>query len=198
MRTLIVANAMTLDGFSAGEGGDPLVLHMDAAFDSYNLDRMRAAGTVLLGRRSFELFGSFWPMIADAPEDPSNPALSATNREFSRLYGGIPKLVVGDTVEVGAGHPWAASTEVVRRADAAARIAAERAGEGGDIVVFGSHVLWNALLADGLVDEIHLIVGPSAVGEGVRMFEHEAALELLEARRLDGSANVLHRYRVPR
>jgi hypothetical protein len=41
---------------------------------------------VLLGRTSFELFSSYWPAIADAPPDPDNRALSADNRELSRIY----------------------------------------------------------------------------------------------------------------
>src|SRR3954471_20795605 len=121
MRNVIVSNIVTLDGFTAGEGGNPMVLNMDAAFDAYNLERMQTAGTILLGRSSFELFGSFWPSVADAPEDAANPALSATNREFSRLYRDIPKLAVSDTLEVASDHPWAGSTEVVSQADAAAR-----------------------------------------------------------------------------
>ena len=149
---------------------------------------------MLLGRASFELFSSFWPMVADAPEDPSNPSLSATNREFSRLYRDIPKVVVSDTLAVAPDNPWADTTEVVPRAEAGARLERERASDGDDIIVFASHQLWNSLLADGLVDELHLIVGPAAIGEGVPIFEKPAVLELVEARQLEGSSNVLHRY----
>ena len=194
MRSIIVANIMTIDGYYAGAGNNPMVLNMDHSFDSYNLERMRSAGTILLGRASFELFSSFWPMVADAPEDPGNPSLSATNREFSRLYRDIPKVVVSDTLAVAADNPWVDTTEVVPRAEAAAWLERERDSDGGDIVVFASHQLWNSLLADGLVDELHLIVGPAAIGEGVPIFEKPAALELVEARQLEGSSNVLHRY----
>jgi dihydrofolate reductase len=194
MRSIIVANIMTIDGYYAGPGNNPMVLNMDHSFDSYNLERMRSAGTILLGRSSFELFSSFWPMVADAPEDPANPSLSATNREFSRLYRDVPKLVVSDTLAVAPENAWVGTTEVVPRTEAVARLERERAGDGGDIVIFASHVLWNGLLSDGLVDEVHLIVGPAAIGDGVPIFEHPAALELVEARQLEGSGNVLHRY----
>jgi dihydrofolate reductase len=194
MRTVIVTNIMTLDGFYAGPGSNPMVLNMDAGFDAYNLERMRSAATVLLGRSSFELFSSFWPMVADAPEDPSNPALSATNREFSRLYRDIPKLVVSNSLVVAADNPWHDTTEVVSRADAPVRLQRERAAEGGDIVVYGSRILWSGLLRDGTIDELHLIVGPAAIGAGVPIFDGPASLDLVDARRLDGSSNVLHRY----
>ena len=90
MRTVLVTNIVSLDGYYAGLDGNPLVLNMDAAFDAYNLERMRSAGTILLGRRSFEMFSSYWPTIAEAPEDPTNRAVSPINREFSRRYDTVP------------------------------------------------------------------------------------------------------------
>jgi hypothetical protein len=69
-----------------------MVMNMDEAFDAYNLERIQSAGTVLLGRSSFEGFSSYWPGIADAPEEPGNRALSADNRELSRIYNGLRRL----------------------------------------------------------------------------------------------------------
>ena len=54
MRQVIVSNIMSLDGYYEGPGRNVMVLNMDEAFDAYNLERIRAAGTVLLGRSSFE------------------------------------------------------------------------------------------------------------------------------------------------
>ena len=73
-----------------------MALDMDDAFDAYNLERIRAAGTVLLGRRSFEGFSSYWPDIANAPDDPFNRALSDNNRELSSIYDRLPEMVVSD------------------------------------------------------------------------------------------------------
>ena len=47
---------------------------------------------------------------------------------------------------------------------------AKESGE-GDIVIFASHTLWNALLAQGLIDELHLMVAPVAYGGGTPAFE---------------------------
>jgi dihydrofolate reductase len=194
MRKVIVTAAMSLDGYYADPAGNPLVLNMDAAFDAYNLERMRAAGTVLLGRTSFEMFSGFWPAVADAPEDPANPALSRVNREFSRRYNEIPKIVVSDGFEVPAGNPWHGTTEVVDRAGIGPRLAAERAADGGDIVVFASRTTWHGLLTGGQVDELHLVVGPNPIGTGIPLFAGPAALALAGCRRLDASDNVLLRY----
>jgi hypothetical protein len=81
-------------------------------------------------------------------------------------------------------------TRVVRRADAHAEVAALKGAPGREILVFGSHILWNDLLAAGLVDELHLMIGAGVVGEGVRAFETRPAdsLRLLSTRTFDGSS----------
>ncbi len=198
MRTVVVSNIVSLDGFYEGPGGDVMALNMDAAFDAYNLERIRAAGTVLLGRRSFEGFSSYWPNVATAPHDPADRALSDDNRELSRRYDPLPKIVVSDRLVVPADNPWHAVTSVVPRADAAARVTAEKQHGSGDILVFASRTTWNALLAQGLVDEIHLMVGPRALTGGTPAFDAPADLRLLDVRRSEGSDNVLVRYAVRR
>jgi len=56
-RKLIVTNKMSLDGFYEGPGKNVMALFdyrwdypMDESFDAYNAERLRAAGTLLLGR----------------------------------------------------------------------------------------------------------------------------------------------------
>ena len=198
MRTVIISNIVSLDGSFEGPGGDVMALNMDAAFDAYNLERIRTAGTVLLGRRSFVALSSYWPHIADAPADLLNPALSDDNREISRLYDPLPKIVVSDGLVVPADNPWHGVTTVVPRAAAAARVTAEKQRGTGDILVFASRTMWNGLLASGLVDEIHLMVGPKALAGGTPTFDRPTDLHLLDARRPEGSDNALLRYAVRR
>jgi dihydrofolate reductase len=194
MRTVIVCNIMSLDGYYEGPGRNVMALNMDEAFDAYNLERIRRASTVLLGRASFEGFSSYWPGIADAPADPGNRALSDDNRELSRIYNRLEKVVVSDGYTPPAGNPWHDTTTVVRRADVADWLAKEREHGTGDILTFGSRTMWAGLLDQGLVDELHLMVGPAALGGGTPVFGRPADLTLLEARRFEGSGNVLLRY----
>jgi dihydrofolate reductase len=198
MRKVIVNNIMSLDGYYEGPGRNVMILNMDEAFDAYNLERIQSAGIVLLGRTSFEGFSSYWPGIADAPEEPGNRALSAENRELSRIYNGLPKAVVSDTYTVPVDNPWRQVTTVVGRGDAAAWLAAEKNRGSGDILIFGSRTTWNGLLPQGLIDELYLMVGPAALGEGTPLFEAPVALALLDVRRFEGSNNVLLRYAVRR
>jgi len=68
----------------------------------------------------------------------------------------------------------------------------------GDIIVFASHTLWNSFLADGLIDEMHLMISPNILGAGVPAFTAPAQLELIQARTFNGSSNVQLCYRVQR
>ncbi|MDQ0634393.1 dihydrofolate reductase [Arthrobacter pascens] len=120
MRPVIVCNIMSLDGYYEGPGRNVMALNMDEAFDAYNLERIRSAGTVLLGRTSYEGFSSYWPGIADAPIDPDNRALSEDNMELSRIYNRVEKAVVTDSYSPPAVNPWYETTTVVPRGDVGA------------------------------------------------------------------------------
>jgi len=192
MRKVIVANIISLDGCFTGPDGNVMAMPFGPGFSEYNAERLREADTLLLGRTTYEGFRDYWPPVAD---DRRAPELE---REISRLNGAIDKVVVSDTLTPDRTGAWSATTRIVRRADSQEAVAALRHEDGRDILVFGSHVLWNDLLAHGLVDELHLMVGPGVVGDGVPAFEGRPAarLELADARTLDTSGLVLLRYAV--
>jgi dihydrofolate reductase len=198
MRNLVVSNIVSLDGYVAGPGADVMAMPMDHAFDEANAERMRAAGTVLLGATTYRGFVSFWPHAL------AMPGLTEPSREIAEIYaGGIEKVVVSDSLTPEETGPWRESTRIVPRSDAAATVAELRAGAAGDgdILVFGSPTTWNALLVAGLVDELHLMVGSAALGAGVPAFGPgvtTSRLALRDVRRWDGSSNVLLVYTVPR
>jgi len=189
MRKLIVCNIVSLDGYFTGTGGDVMVMPFDQGFSEYNAERLRSAGTLLLGRTSYDGFKGYWPPVQDDPEAPE------LEREISRLNTAAEKVVVSDTLTEDEAAEWK-NTRVVRRADAHKAVEELKREDGDDILVFGSHVLWNDLLAAGLVDELHLMIGPGALGAGVPAFEVPAALRLLDTRTWDDSSLVLLRYAV--
>jgi dihydrofolate reductase len=123
----------------------------------------------------------------------------AVEREISRLNAAIEKVVISNRLKPDKIEGWG-PTRIVRRANAHAEVAALKRGPGRDILMFGSHILWNDLLAAGLVDELHLMIGPGVVGEGVRAFEVRppGSLRLLDTRTFDGSSLLLVRYAVER
>ena len=194
MRKLVVSNIMSLDGYYDGPGGDVMVMPMDEAFNAYNAERLRAADTLLVGARSYLGFKGYWPPQAD------NPDADPVSREIGRRNNAIDKLVVSDTITEDQTDPWRSTTRIVRRADAHAEITELKRQEGREILMFGSRTLWNDLLANGLVDELHLMLGAAVVGGGTPIFgtRPPGPLRLAEARRFDGSDNLVLRYEVGR
>jgi dihydrofolate reductase len=203
MRKLIVCNIVSLDGYYTGPDKNVMALPMDEAFDAYNAEQLRSADALLVGRTTYEGLKGFWPSVADDPNFA--PARiggrrAATLREISQLNNAIDKVVVSDSLTPDQTAPWQDSTRIVKRLDAHERIAELKRQTGKDILMFGSHILWNDLLAHGLVDELHLMIGNVVLGGGTPAFAGQvtAPLRLIETRRWEDSSNVLARYEVGR
>ena len=200
MRNLIVSNAMSLDGYYEGPGKNVMALFdyrwdypTDESFDAYNAERLRAADTLLLGRVTYQGFKSFWPSVADDPD------ATPIQREISHLNNAIDKVVISDSLTPEEAAPWH-NTRIIGRVDAHEQIAELKRQSGKDILVFGSHTLWNDLLTKDLVDELHLMIGPVVLGAGTPLFDGQPAvsLRLIETRMWDDSGNVLVQYEVRR
>jgi dihydrofolate reductase len=201
MRKLIVANIMSLDGYVEGPGGDVMALPMDGFFDEHNLERLRAADTLLLGATTYLGLKGFWPAVAEdpavSPAVAADPAVADLHREIGQRNNRIDKVVVSDSLTADDTAPWTGTTTIVGRADAHKAVAELKDRPGGDILMFGSRTLWNDLLAAGLVDELHLMVGAAVLGDGTPAFTGPAPrLRLLATRRRDGSDNLLVVYQV--
>jgi dihydrofolate reductase len=113
---------------------------------------------ILLGRQTFEEFAPAWSGRT-AEQDPGAPFMNET-----------PKYVVSGTLQKA---DWNNSTIIDGySADA---ISALKDQVDGGIYVSGSGTLVRALLAGGLVDELHLFVYPVVLGTGARLFGDEPA-----------------------
>lgn len=194
MRKVIACNIMSLDGYYTGPNNNVMVMPMGGRFDSYNASRLREASTLLLGSTSYEMFRGFWPSVA---EDTSQD-WSADNREISRLENVIDKVVISDTLTADQTAPWQTTTRIVKRADAYEQIAELKRQPGKDILIFGSHILWNDLLAHDLLDELHLMIGNVVIGSGTPIFENGLAesLHLIDVLKWEDSDNILVKYQV--
>jgi dihydrofolate reductase len=113
-----------------------------------------ASSAILLGRTTFEMFAPAWS--SRLPEDdPGAP-----------FFNDTPKYVVSSTL--GSADAWQNST-VLGAYDPQAIARLKEEVDGG-IYVSGSGTLVRALLADGLLDELHLFSYPVVLGSGARLF----------------------------
>lgn len=201
MRKLIVAAIISLDGYFDGAGADVWAMPMDGFFDAHNLQRMRAADTLLFGRTTFEAFLDFWPPVA---ADPSvsravqlDPRVADRHREIGERCGTTPKVVISDSLTPAQTGVWADTTSIVPRADTLRAVAELKRRPGRDILMFGSRTVWTNLLNAGLVDELHLMIGAVVLGAGTPAFDHPVSgLRLFDVERHPGSDNVVLRYRL--
>jgi dihydrofolate reductase len=190
MRKVIVFNLISLDGYACGPAGDLMALPFGESFDAYCAERLDTAHTLLWGRSTFDMFRGFWPAVQD------DETATDDQRAISRGDNTLEKVIVSDTLTADETDPWGATTRIVQRADAHAEVAAMREQDGGDILVFGSVTLWHDLLAHGLVDEVHVMVGAVVVGGGLPALPTGASLSLIDIRRVEGDDRVLLQYRV--
>ena len=112
---------------------------------------------ILLGRKTYEMFEPAWS-TRTVEDDPGAPFFNDTT-----------KYVVSATLTTAT---WRNSQIIGPYDPAAIRTLKD---EVGDLYVSGSGTLVRAMLADGLVDELHLLVYPLTRGAGPRLFPEEAA-----------------------
>ena len=129
------------------------------------------SGGILLGRTTYTMFEPAWS-TRTVEDDPGAPFFNDTT-----------KYVVSSTLKTAT---WR-NSEIVGPYDADA--IAKLKDEVGDLYVSGSGTLVRAMLADGLVDELHLYVYPLAVGTGIRLFPDGASRTSLSLLGAEGLSN---------
>jgi dihydrofolate reductase len=152
-------------GFERGGWARPL---FDSEAMTFVDEFYERADAFLFGRRTYELFAGYWGVR----EDLENPIVGALNSK--------PKYVASNTLTEAS---WADTT--VLSGDLAAAIGELKARPGGELQVHGSGTLIQWLLANNLVDEMHLLIVPVVIGQGMRLFPDsgpDIALDLAESR----------------
>lgn len=156
---------LSLDGVMQGPGGAEedrsggfesggwLVPHVDDDFGRIVTQWFAEADAILLGRTTYDMMQAYWTEVTD----PENPVAMALNT--------LPKHVVSTTLR---DPSWQGSTVISENVEE--EVARLKSLPGRELQVHGSCGLAHTLHDAGLIDEYRLLVFPTIVGEGKRLF----------------------------
>lgn len=178
MRKIIVLTFITLDGVMQAPGGPEedktsgfkyggwQAPYGDKQFMKVMNKQLSVPFDLLLGRKTYELFASYWP---------NHPEIEFVATPFNKCT----KYVVSDNK---INLPWQPSELIT--GDVVSKLKELKAGNGPMLQVHGSGNLVQTLLKHDLVDELWLKTYPLTLGEGKKLFEEgaiPAAFKLIES-----------------
>jgi len=184
---LIYSMSVSLDGYVATPDRSLDFVYVDDELHEVFNEEARSVGTMLYGRRMYELLVGYWPT---GDQDPNaTPAM----RDFARIWRDKPKVVFSSTLDK---VDW--NTRLVRR-DAMEEVRRLKQQPDNDMDV-GGPTLASTLIEADLVDEFRMYVNPVMLGAGIPYFPRlgrRLDLHLIETRKFRG--DVVHlRYERPR
>ena len=172
MRKIVVLSMISLDGVLQAPGGPEEDTAEGFQYGGWSApygdevggkatEKQMKSADLLLGRKTFEIWASFWPEHAD----------------FWPGINDVTKYVMSKTMEKS---DWKNSVFLESLAD----IKKLKNSEGSDIQVWGSSKLVQLLLKNDLVDELWLKIFPLLLGQGKKLFDNgtiPAAFTLTES-----------------
>jgi dihydrofolate reductase len=150
MRNVVLIMTASIDGFVEAPAGHAGGLPEPPELQRWKLDRIRRAGTHIMGRVTYQEMASFWPTSTDDYAAPMND---------------IPKVVFSKTLTEA---PWPESS--IACGDLVEEVTALKSQPGGEIIAWGGARFAQELSRAGLVDEYALVVQPVAFGGGAPVF----------------------------
>lgn len=182
MRELFLFMMVSLDGYYEGPDHDISWHNVDEEFNEFAIQQTGAVGSLLFGRKTYELMASYWPTEAAKTDDPI----------VAGQMNSIPKLVFSGSLKQA---DWENSTLV--NEDPAGVVTKLKEQPGGDLAIFGSSALAASLAGEGLIDEFRIMVNPVVLGSGKSLLEgvrERLQLKLVNTKTFR-SGNVLLYYR---
>jgi dihydrofolate reductase len=155
------------EGFDRGGWFAPVGSTDRDGWAEVELDEALAASALLLGRRSYDWFAARW---------------ACRPGEWADRLRGLPKYVVSSTLADEAAT-WGPTT--ILRGTVVDQVSALKRERDGDILVYASYQLGQALMEHDLVDELRLFLHPVVLGAGERLFGATSAtkpMRLVSAR----------------
>src|SRR4030043_1130908 len=154
MRKLKLQVQMTVDGYIAGLNGemDWMTFNWDNELNKYVGEITEPVDCIVLGRK---LAQGFIPHWASHPEE-----------EGADKFNSTKKVVFTKTLDKS---EW--GNTVLAKGDLVDEITKLKKQEGKDIIAYGGATFVSALIKQGLIDEFHLFINPTAIGNGMTIFK---------------------------
>ena len=164
MRKVKLQMQMTINGFVGGLNGenDWMTWNPDPELVAFFDSLLDTSDTLLLGRKLANGFIEHWENAAG--KNPAPP--------FAKKIAALPKVVFTKTLDKST---WNNTT--LAKGDLAAEIANLKKQNGKDILVFGGANFVSSLIKEGLIDEYHLIINPTAMGKGMTIFNDPGRIQ---------------------
>jgi dihydrofolate reductase len=181
MSKMILFMMVSLDGYVEGSNHDLGWHNVDTEFSQFAIDQLDEVGTLVFGRKTYEMMASFWPSKAGRQGDPA----------VSKRMDTMPKIVVSKSL----GKAGWNNTRLIKD-DVANQLKQLKSESKKNLLVLGSNDLCVSLLERELLDELRLMINPVVLGAGTPLLKglkQPQKLLLVKNRRFD-SDNVLLTY----
>lgn len=206
MRKIVVFNLVSVDGYFAGPDGNIDWHNVDDEFNKFAVEQTSNFGAIIFGRTTYQMFEEYWPAAL------TDPKTSEDDRKIAKIIDDIEKIVFSKTLEKVTWKNTKLLHEIdpeeikkwkmqsgppSHKASTGAKAMADKSdGQSGDMVVFGSGTIVQAMTNLGLIDEYKLLVNPIILGKGKSMFQNvkQLKLKLIETKEF-GNGNILLSYR---
>jgi dihydrofolate reductase len=178
MRKLKLQVQMTVDGFIAGPNGEMewTAIDWDSELKKYVGGITEPVDCIILGRK---LAQGFIPHWASHPEEEGADKFNSTKKVvFTKTLGQ---------------SEW--DNTVLAKGDLVDEITKLKKQDGKDIIAYGGATFVSALIKHGLIDQFHLFINPTAIGNGMTIFKEldsKQNLTLVKSTSFDCGIVVLH------
>lgn len=161
MGKIVVTEFTSIDGVMQAPGGEDFkykgwTFEYERGDDGnkFKLDETLTSDALLIGRKTYESFAGAWP---DRAGDP-----------FADKFNEMPKYLVSSTIT---DPEWNNTTVLDTSGGVADAVRKLKDGFDGTIQTPGSHMLVQEMLANDLIDQVNLMMFPTVLGTGKKVFE---------------------------
>jgi dihydrofolate reductase len=179
MMKLIFSINVSLDGYA----DHTVAIADDELHEFYTEQLTNTVGMVLFGRVTYQLFASYWPHVPDDPQAPKSIVA------YAQKINAIPKIVFSKTLQKA---DWN-NTRIIK-GNMVEEVLRLKQGTGKDLSIGGLSIA-QIFMQLSMIDEYWLLVQPTVVGKGRRLFEgvkKRIDLKLVDTQTFRSGVVVLH------